>query len=90
MEVTRAKALLPYRLELQFDNGESGVVDLSEFVGQGVFAAWERPGVFEQVMVTGEGAIEWPGQLDMCPDALYLPMTGKKQAKGSVSLSSKP
>lgn len=78
MEIVKANALPGYRLELQFDNGESGVVDLSEFVGLGVFAAWEQPGVFEQVRVTTEGAVEWPGQLDMCPDALYLRMTGKK------------
>jgi hypothetical protein len=67
-----------YRLELEFNNGESGVVDLSEFVGRGVFAVWERPGVFEQVTVTSDGAVEWPGEIDMCPDSLYLRMTGKK------------
>jgi hypothetical protein len=78
MEITEAKPLSGYRLQLQFDNGERGDVDLSEFVGRGVFTAWERPGVFEQVAVTSEGAVEWPGELDMCPDALYLRMTGKK------------
>jgi hypothetical protein len=77
MEIVIAKALPGYRLELRFDNGESGVVDLSEFVGRGVFAAWEQPGVFDRVRVS-EGAVEWPGELDMCPDALYLRMTGKK------------
>jgi hypothetical protein len=63
---------------LQFDNGEGGIVDLAEFAGNGVFAAWEQPGVFEQVSVTAEGAVEWLGELDMCPDALYLRMTGKR------------
>jgi Protein of unknown function (DUF2442) len=78
MEIIKAHALPGYRLELQFNNGESGVADLSEFVGRGVFAAWEQPGVFEKVAVTSGGAAEWPGELDMCPDALYLRMTGKK------------
>jgi Protein of unknown function (DUF2442) len=78
MKITRAKALPGYRLELHFDNDESGVVDLTEFVGRGVFAAWEVPGVFVQVGATGEGTVEWPGEIDMCPDALYLRMTGKK------------
>jgi hypothetical protein len=78
MEITKAKPLAGYRVDLQFASGESGIVDLSEFVGRGVFAAWEQPGVFEQVIVTAEGAVEWPGQIDMCPDALYLRMTGKK------------
>ena len=78
MEITNAKALPGYRLELQFASGESGIVDLSEFVARGVFAAWQRPEVFEEVSVTAEGAVEWSGELDMCPDALYLRMTGKK------------
>jgi hypothetical protein len=77
MEIVEAKALPGYRLQLVFDSGERGAVDLSEFVGRGVFTAWERPGVFEQVAVTSEGAVEWPGEIDMCPDALYLRMTGK-------------
>jgi hypothetical protein len=78
MEILRAKALTGYYLELQFSNGENGMVDLSEFARRGVFAAWGQPGVFEQVTVASEGAIEWPGEIDMCPDSLYLRMTGKR------------
>jgi hypothetical protein len=78
MNIVTVKALPGFRLELHFDNGESGVADLSEFVGRGVFAAWEKPGVFDQVRVTSEGAVEWPGEIDMCPDALYLRITGKR------------
>jgi hypothetical protein len=78
MKIIQAKSLPAYRLELRYDNGESGVVDLSEYVGRGVFAAWEQPRVFGQVAVTNEGAVEWPGEIDMCPDALYLRMTGKR------------
>ena len=72
MNVVSVKALPHFRIELQFDHGENGVVDLSEFVGRGVFVAWEKPGVFEQVRVTSDGTVEWPGEIDMCPDALYL------------------
>ena len=78
MEIIKAKALPGYRLELQFSNGENGVVDLSDFVGRGVFASWQQSGVFEQVAITSDGAVEWPGEIDMCPDALYLRMTGKR------------
>jgi hypothetical protein len=78
MKITRAKALSKYRLELQFDNGESGVVDVSSYADRGVFTAWSTPGVYEKVQVTSEGAVEWPGEIDLCPDALYLQMTAKK------------
>jgi hypothetical protein len=78
MRITKATPLARFQLELCFDSGENGVVDLSSFVGRGVCAAWETPGVFEKVTVTTEGAVEWPGEIDMCPDALYLRMTGKR------------
>ena len=78
MKVTHAKPLPEYRLELTFDNAESGVVDLRSLVGRGVFAVWNQPGAFEQVAVSEYGAVEWPGGIDLCPDALYLQMTGKR------------
>lgn len=77
MKIVFAKPLPAYRLELKFDNGESGVVDLSSMVGRGVFVAWQQPGIFEQVSITDVGAVEWPGEIDLCPDALYLQMSGK-------------
>ena len=78
MRITTARPLPNFQLELQFDNGETGVVDLSSFAGRGVCAAWNTPGVFEQVAVTDEGAVEWPGGIDFCPDALYLRMTDRR------------
>jgi len=78
MRITKVAPLAGFRLELCFDNGESGVVDLSSYVGRGVCAAWAEPGVFEQVTVTPEGAVEWPGEIDFCPDALYLRMTDRR------------
>ena len=67
-----------YRLFLRFEDGASGVVDLSSFTGRGVFAAWLEPGVFEQVRLAEEGHPEWPGEIDLCPDSLYMQLTGKR------------
>jgi hypothetical protein len=78
MKIVAAKPLTAFRIELQFDNGESGVIDLSSFAGRGVFATWDESGVFEQVSVSAEGALQWPGEIDMCPDSLYLRMTGRR------------
>jgi hypothetical protein len=55
-------------------------VDLSDFAGRGVFAAWLRDGAFEQLSIGPGGALQWPGDLDLCPDALYLRLTGKTAA----------
>jgi hypothetical protein len=46
--------------------------------GRGVFTAWEQAGLFDEVAVIEDGAAQWPGEIDMCPDALYLRMTGKE------------
>jgi hypothetical protein len=89
MKIISASAIPNYRLELEFDSGERGVVDLAEFAGRGVCAAWEQPGVFEQVAVTSEGAIEWPGEIDFCPDSLYLRMTGKRPEDVFPSLNNR-
>ena len=76
--VFKVKVLPGYRLELGFDDGVCGVADLSEAVGQGVFALWRDPLVFEQVRIGSSGELVLVDRIDLCPDALYLKVTGKK------------
>lgn len=66
-----------YRLWLQYVDGSAGEVDLSDLAGRGVFRVWSRPGVFEAVSLDEQGAITWGEDLDLCPDSLYLRLTGK-------------
>ena len=66
------------RIWLRYQDGTEGEVDLSELAGRGVFAAWDQEGAFAKVKLGTHGAIEWPGDLDLCPDALYLRLTGKQ------------
>jgi hypothetical protein len=66
-----------YRLWLRYEDGAEGTVDLSDLAGRGVFAAWEDRSVFEAVRISESGAVEWPGNLDLCGDALYMRLTGK-------------
>ena len=74
---TSVEARDEYRLWLRYSDGTSGEVDLSHLAGQGVFAAWDEPGRFEEVCVAPHGAIAWGDDLEICPDALYLKLTGK-------------
>jgi hypothetical protein len=62
---------------LKYTDGVEGEVDLSGLVGRGVFEAWLIPGAFEAVRVNEFGAPEWPGDIDLCPDSLYMQLTGK-------------
>lgn len=76
--VLRVKALERFRLELEFDDGLSGTVDLSDLAGQGVFEIWRDPSVFAKVRIGSSGELVWGDQVDLCPDSLYLRVTGKK------------
>jgi hypothetical protein len=81
MKIIDAKPLPNFCLHLHFDHGESGAVNLSDLAGRGVFEAWNVPEVFQSVSVSDEGAVRWPGDIDLCPDSLYLRMTGKQAAE---------
>ncbi|OGB96323.1 MAG: hypothetical protein A3G35_20340 [candidate division NC10 bacterium RIFCSPLOWO2_12_FULL_66_18] len=76
-KISKVKALQGYRLELEFDDGVSGTVDLSDLVGKGVFALLCDRRAFEQVRVGSSGELVWGDQIDLCPDALYLKVTGR-------------
>ena len=76
--ISEVKVSPNYCLDLAFDDGVCGVVDLSAMVGQGVFAAWRDPQVFEAVRIGAFGELIWGDSIDLCPDALYLKVTGKK------------
>jgi hypothetical protein len=71
------KALPEFRIWLRYNDGTSGEVDLSDLAGRGVFKAWEDRAFFDTVRLGAHGAIEWGGNIDLCPDAMYLRLTGK-------------
>jgi hypothetical protein len=76
-EIVECRPLPEYRLWLRFGDGAEGVADLSHLVGQGVFAAWNDPAVFEQVTIDATaGTVGWPGGLDLDPYVLYSRVTG--------------
>lgn len=72
-----ARPLDGYRLWLKYADGVEGEVDLSDLAGRGVFQAWSNREVFQAVQVDESGALTWPGEIDLCPDALYLRPTGQ-------------
>jgi len=76
--VKNVKVLGDYRLELDFDDGARGIVDLSDLVGKGVFALWRDRAAFARVRIGTSGELVWDDQVDLCPDALYLKATGKR------------
>jgi hypothetical protein len=71
--VAEVEALPGFRLRVRFNDGSAGVVDMAAFVkstSAGVFAALRDQEVFRQVKVR-LGAVSWPGDLDLAPDAMH-------------------
>ncbi len=61
-------------------------MDLSSLVGRGVFQAWTDVAVFEAVRLGPCGEIAWGEDIDLCPDALYMRLTGKRPEEVFPSL----
>ena len=66
-----------YRIWLRYSDGASGEVDLSDMAGRGVFKVWCDRTYFERVHVSEHGSIAWSNDIELCPDALYMELTGK-------------
>ncbi len=69
-DVVDVKQIGPLALRVQFADGLVGRVQFELSHLTGVFAALNDPTVFEQAHVDG-GAVAWPGNLDLAPDAMY-------------------
>ena len=69
-----------YRIWLRYTDGAAGEVDLSHLAGRGVFKAWNDRTYFETVHVTPDGGIAWGEEIELCPDAIYMQLTGKSVA----------
>ena len=77
-KITNVKVLQNYKLELEYDDGRQGIVDLSYLTGKGVFSLWNDYDVFRKVIIGSSGELVWNDQIDLCPDSLYLKITNKR------------
>jgi hypothetical protein len=71
--VTDVEVCSQYRLRVRFSDGTARQVDLSRVIRRddaGVFEALRDPELFARARVEG-GAVTWPGEIDLAPDAMY-------------------
>ena len=79
IDVTGVQALPNRVLDLTFENGFHGIVELDRIVQKytGVFAPLLQDDYFRLVTVNSElGTVVWPNGADLCPDVLYSQATG--------------
>jgi hypothetical protein len=71
-------------LFVRFKEGLEGLVRLREEQLTGALAAQQDQRFFDQVFID-QGAVAWPGGIDLAPDAMYAQVSGK-QKKAELSV----
>ena len=85
--VAGVEALPGYRLRVRFLDGLEGVVDMSALIASpnaGVFAALADPQAFNRAFVR-LGAVCWPGDLDIAPDAIHAAIKASDRRECALS-----
>lgn len=74
--VVEVSSMPGYRLSVRFQDGTCGVLEMAALVeseSAGVFASLRDQAIFEAVRIEF-GAVTWPGDIDLAPDALHAAM----------------
>ena len=66
-----------FSIWIEFADGTTGTVDLSHLADGPAFVGWKDREFFESVRINEDVAIEWDEVVQLCPDSLYLRVTGK-------------
>jgi len=92
-KLLKATPLPGFSLALFFADGVAGKIDLSAWVGKGMFSEWKtNPDSFREVRIDAGGKLVWTADLEMDPDAFYLKLINKtfEQYAGNQSLLRHP
>jgi hypothetical protein len=77
-DIVAVTPLEEYKLQLRFEDGAEGVVDLASHLSfRGIFEPLNNLAYFRQVRVDPDlGTVVWPNGADLDPDVLYSRVTG--------------
>ena len=70
--VTHVETRADYTLLVTFDDGTYGEVSIADRLFGPMFEPLKDPVFFAQAKVDEFGAVCWPNDADLAPDALYL------------------
>ncbi|MES2427382.1 MAG: DUF2442 domain-containing protein [Bacteroidota bacterium] len=77
MKAVSVNALPEYKIQVTFDDGVSGVIDLKDFIGKGIFSELLKTELFNKVYTTGY-SIAWSEELEIDMIAIYAEIVNKK------------
>lgn len=69
-----------YTLDIQFSNGESGLLDMKPYLNFGVFNRIKDDMAFEKVSVVFD-TIEWEAGVDLDPEFVYAKCSGVRHVE---------
>jgi len=83
IRIIAAEPLPQCRLKVTFNDGVSGIFPVEPGRRGGVFLKLLDARVFNAVTVNPDfGCVEWPGGIDLCPDAMHQAMnSGEVEAE---------
>lgn len=70
LDVVEVHTESPLTLSVRFADGTKGQVRFEQSHLTGVFAPLKDPDMFARVRID-HGALTWPGDVDLAPDAMY-------------------
>lgn len=77
VKVKEVEAIEDYQLQVVFEDGTQGTIDLSDRLYGSMFEPLKDPELFSKVEVDEYGAITWPNGADLAPDAVYEKIKSK-------------
>jgi high-affinity K+ transport system ATPase subunit B len=80
MKATDVKALAGYKINVMFEDGVSGVIDLYDLVQKGIFKTLQDVANFQKVYTTGS-SIAWSDELEIDADNIYAELMHAEPAK---------
>lgn len=69
-----------YTLNITFENGESGTLDIKQYLNFGIFVKLKDPEAFKRVRVAFD-TIEWESGADLDPEFVYSKIKRAKTAQ---------
>jgi hypothetical protein len=86
MRILKVTTLPPYKINVSFDDGVAGVINLESLTKKGIFKILKDPELFKKVYTTGY-SIGWSEELEIDAMAIYAEITGKNPQEIPVSSS---
>ena len=83
LEVTKAEYIEEYRIQIVFNNGASGVVDLKDALWGAMFEKLKDYNIFRKFEVSDVvHTIRWENDADLAPEYLYEKMVEQSAVNG--------